>query len=94
MSSIAGIDDVAALSDAQLGTLLERLEREQLAVSKRRSRLHDRIDFVVAGGFAVAEQADEQLASLRATERDLSDRRHVLHREIDELRAERSRRRL
>jgi len=94
MSSLADIGDIAALSDAELGSLLARLEREEREVSRRRTRLHDRIDFVQAGGFAAAELADAQLASLRGTEHELSERRHVLHREIDELRAERSRRRM
>jgi hypothetical protein len=93
MSTLAELGDISALEDAELGSLLVRLEREERDVSKRRSRLHDRIDFVQAGGFAAAGRADEQLASLRATEREVSERRHVLHRTIDELRAERSRRR-
>ncbi len=94
MSSLADIGNVSALSDAELGMHVERLEREERATSSRRTRLHDRIDFVQAGGYANAERADEQLASLRAAEQELSDRRQRLHRELDELRAERSRRRL
>ena len=93
MSTLADIGDVTVLTDAELGSLLIRLEREERDVSKRRARLHDRIDFVQAGGFAAAGSADEQLASLRVSEHELSERRHVLHGEIDELRAERSRRR-
>jgi len=94
ISSLADIDDVSALSDAELGTLLAHLEREERAVSSRRTKLHDRIGFVQAGGFASADLADEQLASLRVTERELSDRRRILHRGLDELHAERSRRRM
>jgi hypothetical protein len=86
------LGDLAALSDAELSALLERLEGEEAAASRRRGSLHNRIEFVHAGGGASAEQAADQLASMRDAERELSDRRLVLHRQIDELRAERSRR--
>ena len=92
MSSLADIGDVSALSDADLGTLLAHLEREERAVSSRRTRLHDRISFVQAGGYANADLADEQLVSLRVTECELSERRRILHRGLDEVHAERSRR--
>jgi len=52
VSTPAGIDEIAALSDAELDMLLSRLEREERQVSRRRTTLHDRIDFVRAGGFA------------------------------------------
>ena len=80
--------DPAALSDAELGALVAQLESEEQRTSKRRSSLHDRIEFVNAGGAATAGQ----LAALKERERELSDRRLLLHRQIDELRAERSRR--
>ena len=95
MSSLADIGDVAALSDAELGTLLERLEREEREVSRRRSRLHDRIDFVQSREASPSPSwrtSSWRRCAPRST--SFSDRRHVLHREIDELRAERSRRRL
>ena len=92
MSPLAHIDDVTTLSDAELGTLLARLKREEQDLSKRRSRLHDRLDFVQTGGAASAELAAEQLASLRAAEHDVSEERRRLHQQIDELQAERSRR--
>lgn len=93
MSTPVDLGDFTTLADSELGSLLARLEREERDVSKRRSRLHDRIDFVQAGGFAAAGLGDEQLHSLRASERELSERRHALHRAIDELRAECNRRR-
>lgn len=83
---------LATLSDAELEALLERLEGEEHAASRRRNSLHRRIEFVHSGGAASAEQASVQLASWRAAERQLSDRRLLLHHQIDELRAERSRR--
>ena len=94
VSSLADIDDLTALSDAELGLLLSRLEREEQHVSKRRSTLHDQMNFVQAGGFAAEGKADEQLAQLQAHEHDLSHQRQILHLQIDELRAERSRRRV
>jgi hypothetical protein len=92
LSSNARADDVAALSDAELEALLGRLQGEERTASKRRESLHDRIEFVNAGGAASDDPADTQLASLQENERQLSDRRLILHRQIDELRAERSRR--
>ncbi len=92
LSADARADDVAGLSDADLDALLGELESEELTASKRRGSLHDRIEFVQAGGAASTDPADGQLATLQSNERQLSDRRLILHRQIDELRAERSRR--
>jgi len=92
MSANPRLSDTAALSDADLEALIEQLESEEQTVSKRRESLHNRIEFVHAGGAASADTGDDQLASLRETERRLSDRRLELHLQIDELRAERSRR--
>ena len=92
LSTDTGVDDVAGLSDVDLETLLDELESEEQTASKRRGSLHDRIEFVHAGGAASADPADAQLATLKDNERQLSDRRLILHRQIDELRAERSRR--
>ena len=93
MSTDSHTENVAALSDSDLDSLLGRLVSEEQVTSKRRETLHNRIEFVAAGGGAAsAEQAADQLASLRESERQVSDRRLILHRRIDELRAERSRR--
>ena len=94
MSVPAHIDDVTALGDAELGILLKRLEREERLVSRRRTTLHNRIDFVRAGGFASTDPTHEQLSTLEAAEAELSEQRHALHRRIDELQAEHSRRHL
>ena len=53
---------------------LARLEDEEALVSAQRRHLHHQIDF----GYA----SDET----RSREREVSDRRHELHRRIDELR--------
>jgi predicted nucleic acid-binding Zn-ribbon protein len=84
--------DPAALTDAELAALLNELEGEEETASRRRGSLHNRIEFVHAGGGASAEMAEDQLATMQTNERDLSGRRRALHLRIDLLRAERSRR--
>ena len=92
MTDFVSPEDVSGLSDAELEALLEQLESEEHAASRRRATLHNRIEFVHGGGGASPEQAAAQLATMRESEREVSDRRLILHRQIDELRAERSRR--
>jgi len=91
--ALAHREDMTAVPDVELRALLEQLEREEKTVSRRRNVVHDRIDFVRSGGFASANPATDDLAVLLDTERQLSERRQTLHLQIDELRAERSRRR-
>ncbi len=64
---------------------LERLESEERALSARRRRLHERIDFLRAGGADDPGGADA-LAQLEQQEREVSAARRSLHRQIDELR--------
>lgn len=66
---------------------LGRLEQEERAISQRRRRLHERIDFVRGSG---AQDADslERLAALEAEEKEVSYRRRQLHARIDALRGE------
>jgi hypothetical protein len=85
--------DVASLSDREIGTLLEQLEREERKISRQRSALHDRLDFLRAGGFASGTAEADDLGRLLESEREISESRHDLHVRIDELRAEISRRR-
>jgi hypothetical protein len=87
------VNDPATLSDAELGTRLRQLEREEHSVSRRRTTLHTRIDFVRGGGFASTDPTLEPLAELVAAERELSTQRLELHAQIDALRVERTRRR-
>ena len=65
---------------------LAQLESEERAVSSRRRRLHDRIDFMRSGAAVPAPDAEEQLRRLEDEERELSERRRDLHIEIDALR--------
>jgi hypothetical protein len=90
----SGIADPRELSDAELDARLRQLEREEQSVSRRRTTLHTRIDFVRSGGFASTDPELEPLATLLETERELSENRLELHAQIDALRAERSLRRL
>jgi hypothetical protein len=83
--------DVASLSDREIGVLLE--QREERKVSRRRSALHNRIDFLRAGGFASGTAESDDLGIMLESEREISEIRHDLHLQIDELRAELSRRR-
>ena len=93
MSTLERDTDLATLSERELGALLEQLEREEGKASRRRSALHNRIDFLRAGGFAAEVAGDDDISSLLETERELSTHRHDLHRRIDEVRSEISRRR-
>ena len=93
MTSLVGTDDIRALGDIELGALLARLEHEEQVVSRRRSTLHNRIDFLRSGGFASTDPAREPLEELVAREHQLSEQRRLLHRQIDAVRSEDSRRR-
>jgi hypothetical protein len=94
LAASTDITDPAMLGDAELQSLLQCLEREERSVSTRRNTLHRRIDFVGAGGFASNDPERESLAELQAAEVEISEHRIRLHKRIDALRAERSRRRI
>jgi hypothetical protein len=94
MTTSADVIDLATLSDAELGERVQALEREEHAVSRRRTTLHTRIDFVRAGGYASTDPEYEPLKALEASERELSAHRLEIHAQIDALRAECSLRRL
>ena len=66
---------------------LEQMVEDERAISKQRSRLHDRIDFLRGTGVGEPD-AEERLAKLVAEEREISARRRELHRLIDARRAE------
>lgn len=65
------------------GVSLERLKAEERAISARRRRLHDRIDFLRAGGGGFSRETQQMLADLEAEEREVSRRRRELHQQID-----------
>ena len=66
---------------------LARLEQEERAVSQRRRRLHERIDFIRGSG-AQDEDSLERLAKLQLEEKEVSERRRELHGRIDALRGQ------
>ncbi|HJU47302.1 MAG TPA: hypothetical protein VJ689_04155 [Gaiellaceae bacterium] len=68
---------------------LAQLRKEERSLSARRSRLHDRIDFLRAGGGGTnAEETARTLADLERQEREVSERRLELHEQIELLSAE------
>ena len=66
---------------------LSELEREERALSIRRRRLHDRIDFLRAGGGGDTLASQAQLHELERQEREISAERRQLHERIATLRA-------
>jgi predicted nucleic acid-binding Zn-ribbon protein len=67
---------------------LAELNEEERSISARRRRLHDRIDFLRAGGGGPLEDVAELLASLEREEREVSAYRRELHERIELMRAE------
>lgn len=68
---------------------LAQLRKEERSISARRTRLHDRIDFLRNGGGGVnADENARTLADLESNERELSQRRLELHEQIERLAAE------
>ena len=61
---------------------LEELEEEEREISKRRRRLHDRIEFLAGSGMGEPD-AEERLALLVEEEREVSRNRRELHAIID-----------
>jgi len=76
---------VVGESDSRAG--LESLEAEERALSARRRRLHDRIDFLRGGG-GDPEAVGGELERLLDEEGRVSAERREIHRRLDELRPE------
>jgi len=70
---------------------LAQLRKEERSLSARRTRLHNRIDFLRSGGGGDSAEAAEQLADLERQERELSDERRDLHERIEAAEAKLSR---
>lgn len=66
---------------------LAELRAEERSLSRERTRLQDRIDFIRAGGrhSAPTAQNEEQLRLLIEKERAVSERRKAVHTQIGEL---------
>jgi hypothetical protein len=74
------------MAEGPYADALRELEELELSLSKERTRLQARIDFVRGTGAADGSAAD-QLRHLQERERELSQRRRALHRQIDAARA-------
>lgn len=83
--------DPSGMTDGGLVLELERLRDEERRLSRRRDRLHRRIEFLKSGG-AIDDPSRQLLASVEGEERYVSKERRVVHRRIDELREEQLRR--
>jgi hypothetical protein len=67
--------------------VLRELEELERSLSRERTRIQARIDFVRAGTGAPDAALAEQLRILEEKERELSERRQAVHRQIDVARA-------
>ncbi len=85
--------DLSALSDDELEQVLEELTAEESTLSKRRARLHDRMDFLRSGGASHSPVTVEQLRGLEDEERQLSENRRAIHQSLTDVQGERTRRR-
>jgi hypothetical protein len=65
---------------------LAQLRKEERSVSVRRTRLHARIDFLRAGGYA--GESGDALEDLERQEQELSRKRRELHERIERISAE------
>jgi predicted nucleic acid-binding Zn-ribbon protein len=71
---------------------LAQMRKEERSLSARRTRLHNRIDFLRAGGGGESADTAEHIAELERQEREISRERRELHEriEIAELKLSRS----
>jgi predicted nucleic acid-binding Zn-ribbon protein len=67
---------------------LSELERHERALSLRRRRLHDRIDFLRAGGGGDTAAVNDLIAELERQEREVSAERRRIQERVDALRAQ------
>jgi len=73
------MDDEARDSDTQLA----QLRKEERSISARRTRLHNRIDFLRAGGSGLPGQDADLLEELERQEKEISRERRDLHERIE-----------
>lgn len=75
-------DDLTRISDDDLLALANRLAEDEQRLSRKRTSLHRRIDFLRAGAATTAAE-QEQLKLLLGDEETVSKRRKALHGEIE-----------
>ena len=73
------MDEEARDSDTQLA----QLRKEERSISARRTRLHNRIDFLRAGGSGLPGQDADLLEELERQEKEISRERRELHERIE-----------
>ena len=71
-------------SDVQLS----QLRKEERSLSAKRTRLHNRIDFLRAGGGGLPGQDADLLEDLERQEKEISQQRRELHEQIDRVTAQ------
>jgi hypothetical protein len=79
--------DTPFVPESPYADALRELEEFERQLSRDRTKLQQRIDFVRAGTGTADATAEDQLRRLEERERDLSSRRRALHRQIDAARA-------
>jgi hypothetical protein len=62
---------------------LARMNQEERALSARRTRIQNRLDFLRAGGGGPGAEVEEQIAELERQEREVSEQRRELHQRIE-----------
>jgi cell division protein FtsB len=62
---------------------LAQLRKEERSLSARRTRLHNRIDFLRSGGGGDPALAADQIAELERQEREISQQRREVHERIE-----------
>jgi predicted nucleic acid-binding Zn-ribbon protein len=62
---------------------LSQMRKEERSLSARRTRLHNRIDFLRAGGGGDSAEIADQIAELERQEREISRERRELHERIE-----------
>jgi hypothetical protein len=67
---------------------LSQLRKEERSISAKRTRLHNRIDFLRAGGGGLPGQDADLLEDLERQEKEISRQRRELHERIERLTAE------
>ena len=59
------------------------MRKDERSLSARRTRLHNRLDFLRGGGGGDSVETAEQIAALEREEQELSRERHELHERIE-----------
>ena len=78
------MDEQTPDSDVQLS----QLRKEERSLSAKRTRLHNRIDFLRAGGGGLPGQDADLLEDLERQEKEISQQRRELHEQIDRVTAQ------